>query len=205
MSGIDFPKIQRGSNIRIHLPAFRLMGLEELRARLDSLLTRHGLTADRFERAAGLKDALVELKVAIGQSRDARVKAERELEAERLRLADAERRGGLAAQIDDAETVRVAAEFTAKHRERVELLERKLAVIRDELAYAEREYESLSGQYRSARLGTDTPSPSPGPASAELDPELDRDLDRLSSEASRAARDAAVRAQLEHLKRKLGK
>jgi hypothetical protein len=181
------------------------MGLEELRARLDSLLTRHSLAADRFERAAGLKDALVELKVAIGQSRDARVKAERELEAERLRLADAERRGGLAAQIDDAETVRVAAEFTAKHRERVELLERKLAVIRDELAYAEREYESLSGQYRSARLGTDTSSPSPGTASAELDPELDRDLDRLSSEAARAARDAAVRAQLEHLKKKLGK
>jgi len=181
------------------------MGLEELRARLDSLLTRHGLAADRFERAAGLKDALVELKVAIGQGRDARGKAERELEAERLRLIDAERRGGLAAQIDDAETVRIAAEFTAKHRDRVELLERKLAVIRDELAFAEREYESLSGQYRSARLGTDAPPPSPGPGSAELDPELDRDLDRLSSEASRAARDAAVRAQLEHLKKKLGK
>jgi hypothetical protein len=181
------------------------MGLEELRARLDSLLTRHGLTADRFERAAGLKEALVELKVAIGQGRDARVKAERELEAERQRLVDAERRGRLAADIDDAETVRIAAEFTAKHRERVELLERKLGVIRDELAFAEREYESLSGQYRSARLGTDTPPPAAAAASAELDLELDRDLDRLSSEASRAARDAAIRAQLEHLKKKLGK
>jgi DNA repair exonuclease SbcCD ATPase subunit len=181
------------------------MSLEELRARLDSLLTRHGLAADRQDQAARLRDALVELKVAIGQNADARAKAERELEAERQRLVDAERRGSLAAGIDDAETVRIAAEFTAKHRERVELLERKLGVIRDELAFAEREYAGLSEQYRSTKLGTSGPSSSPSPAAAELDPELDRDLDRLSSEASRAARDAAVRAQLEHLKKKLGK
>jgi len=181
------------------------MSLEELRARLDNLLARHGLAADRHEQASGLRDALVELKVAIGQNTEALAKAERELEAERQRLVDAERRGGLAAEIEDAETVRIAGEFTAKHRERVELLERKLGVIRDELAFAEREYASLSEQYRSTRLGSTGASAAPGSPGAGVDPELDRDLDRLSSEASRAARDAAVRAQLEHLKKKLGK
>ncbi|MGH7560995.1 MAG: hypothetical protein ACRENB_08240 [Gemmatimonadales bacterium] len=187
-----------------------VMGLEELRARLDSLLARHGLAgpggADRTARAAGLREALVELKVALGTNRDALARAERELEGERQRLADAERRGRLAGEIQDAETVRIAEEFSARHRERAELLERKVGVIRDELAFAEREYATLAEQLRANRLGTDTPPTGAGAAAAaELDAELDRDLDRLQSEQQRAAREAAVQAQLAHLKKKLGK
>lgn len=182
------------------------MSLEELRARLDNLLARHTRSADRQVRMAGLRDALVELKVALSQSRQALAGAESELAVERQRLADAERRGRLAQEIADAETVRIAGEFSAKHRERVDLLERKIVVIRDEVAFAEREYTELSEQYRSARLGTDAPGPAAGAAAAgALDDELTGDLDRLGREQERAAREEAVKAQLEYLKKKLGR
>ncbi|MEK6688049.1 MAG: hypothetical protein AABZ01_06255, partial [Gemmatimonadota bacterium] len=61
----------------------------------------------------------------------------RELDGERVRLADAERRGTLAAGIGDQETSALAEIWIVKHRERVQLLERKLEVQRDELAMAE--------------------------------------------------------------------
>jgi hypothetical protein len=172
------------------------MGLDELRARLDRLLTG---APDRRAQAAGLHDALVELKVAAGQNRDALATAERELTAERRHLEDAERRGRLAGDIGDAETGRIAGEFAAKHRERVELLERKVAVIRDELAYVEREYESLAAQLKSVRQGAGSVGPSP-----VLD-ESERELEALRHKAEREAKDLAVQQQLELLKKKLGK
>ncbi len=172
------------------------MGLDDLRARLDRLLS--GLP-DRRTRAAGLHDALVELKVAAGVSRDALAAAEKELSAERQHLTDAERRGRLAADIGDTETGRIAEEFAAKHRERLELLERKVSVIRDELAYVEREYQSLAAQLQSVRQGAD-PLPSSPPLEA-TDPEFDA----LRMKADREAAEQAVKQQLELLKQKLGK
>ncbi|HEV8598717.1 MAG TPA: hypothetical protein VGQ69_05120 [Gemmatimonadales bacterium] len=171
------------------------MGLDELRARLDRLLAG---SPDRRAQASGLHDALVELKVAAGQNRDALAAAERELAAERVRLEDAERRGRLAGDIGDTETGRIADEFAAKHRERVALLERKVAVIRDELAYVEREYESLAAQLKAVRQGA-------GPAPSSVLDESDRELEALRRKAEREAKDQAVQQQLDFLKKKLGK
>jgi chromosome segregation ATPase len=174
------------------------MGLEELRARLDRLLSTD---PDRRARTAGLHDALVELKVAAGQSRDALSAAERELAMERQRLADAERRGRLAAEIGDAETGRIAAEFAAKHRERIDLLERKVGVIRDELAYVEREYQSLAAELQRVRQGTGSPTTSvPDPLA-----ESEREFEELRRTAERQAKEQAVQQQLDLLKKKLGK
>jgi hypothetical protein len=170
------------------------MGLEELRARLDRMLSGSG---DRRGRAGMLRDALLELKVAAGENRDALAKAERELAAERQRLADAERRGRLAAEIGDAETTRIAGEFSTRHAERVALLERKTAVIRDELAYVDREYQALAAEFQSVRRGVD-PIPGPDPLEA-----TERELDSLRMKAEREAREEAVRRQLEHLKKKM--
>lgn len=174
------------------------MGLDELRARLDRLLSG---SLDRRSHSGGLHDALVELKVAAGQSRDALAAAERELAAERQHLADAERRGPLAKEIGDAETARIAEEFAAKHRERVGLLERKVAVIRDELAYVEREYQSLAAQLHSVRRGTGAA----GPAAPLPDEESDRELEALRLKADRDSVQHAVQQQLELLKKKLGR
>ncbi len=175
------------------------MGLDELRARLDSLLASQGLGSDRRARAGGLHEVLLELKVAAAESRDALAAAERELADEQQRLTDAERRGRLAEEIGDAETARIAGEFAGRHRERVELLVRKVAVIRDELAYVDREYQSVAAQYQSMRQGAGDARPIAAPGLS------DGELDLLQSRAEREAAEAAVKAQLEHLKKKLGK
>lgn len=173
------------------------MGLDELRARLDRLLAGPGPRS----RAAGLKDALVELKVAAGQSRDALVAAERELAAQQQQLTDAERRGRLATEIGDRETAVIAGDFAAKHRERIGLLERKVAVIRDELAFVEREYQEVAAEYRSGGPGPPAAAPGePSPLREDL-----FELDAMKSRADRQALEQAVKAQLAALKRKLGK
>jgi hypothetical protein len=175
------------------------MGLDELRARLDSLLANHGIASDRRAEASGLHAALVDFKVALGQSRDALAGAERELAGERQHLANAERRGRLAGEIGDAETVRVAEEFRVKHAERVALLERKVGVIRDELAYTEREYETLSVRFQASRQGLGTSEATPTPHLS------DHEFDALKAKADREASEQAVKAQLDLLKKKLGK
>lgn len=175
------------------------MGLDELRARLDSLLASHTRPEDSRSRADALHGVLVDLKVAMSESRDALAVAERELGLERQQLDAAERRGGLAADIGDAETARIAGEFATKHRERVGLLERKIALIRDEYAFAEREYQAVSAQFQDARKGVGGPAPVP-----RGDP-LDGELNALKAQADREAAAQAVQAQLELLKQKLNK
>jgi hypothetical protein len=168
--------------------------LDGLKARLERLLAEAG-RADGRTRAAMLREALIDARTGIGVMRDALAAVEAELAAERKRLDDAERRGRLAAEVPDPETVAVAERFAAKHRERVTLLERKLALQRDELAIAEREEAQISVEFRAARSGTDRvirPVPEP-------------EDDHLEYETDQRAREAAVEAQLAYLKKKLGK
>ncbi len=173
------------------------MGIEELKARLDRLLNEQGLGSTRRE-AGALQDVLVELKIGLKDLAEGLVATERELESERDQLATAERRGKLAAEIADAETVAIAAQYTDRHRQRVGLLERKLAVQRDELAITEREYQELADRYRAARQGI----PGTDPARTPVDTD---DAGFLKARLDRQAAEAAADAQLEMLKKKLGK
>lgn len=166
---------------------------ESLRARLDRFLAERTPAADPREHQQALHGALLDAKVGLGVMRDALGKAERDLEGERQQLADAERRGGLATRIGDQETAEVAARFATRHGERVALLERKVAVQRDELAMAEREYESMRAEFQQARGSVDAvPASEPDVEDAALRHQLDR-----------AARESAAEAQLAHLKRKV--
>jgi hypothetical protein len=174
------------------------MGIDDLKARLERLLGEHVRPAGARERSHDLHAALVDLKVGLKDLRDALAATEREVGSEREHLETAQRRGRQAEAIGDQETAAIAAQFQARHRERVEVLDRKLAAQRDELAIAEREYAELAERYRSARQGL----PDNGPA-ATAQPGSD-DV-RLRAEIDRQATEAAVRAQLEALKRKLGK
>jgi hypothetical protein len=179
--------------------------LEGFKARLDRLFReRGGGSADPRAVAAALREALVEARVGIAELRDGLAASERELAAERKQLADAERRGRLAADLPDPETVAVAERFAARHRERVTLLERKLVVQLDELAMAEREVEEMAAQLRSGTVTAD----SIRAAWRDLEAaggSVPTDDERLAHEADRRRRDQAVEAQLEYLKRKLGK
>ena len=78
--------------------------------------------------------------------------AERELARERTALDDAVRRGGLAQKIDDAETVRVAAEFADRHRRRIAVLEEKVRAARAEHELRGLEVQDMMRRYKEADL-----------------------------------------------------
>jgi hypothetical protein len=180
---------------------------ENLKARLDRLLQEHTRRDPRAQ-AAALREALIEAKVGVSTMRHALDATERELAREREQLADAERRGRLAAQVPDPETVAVAERFTARHRERVSVLERKLVVQRDELALAERELADMLQEYRGARSGASFESIDAAWRDLEAAGGdrfgLETPPDGSSSDADRKLKEA-VEAQLAFLKKKLGK
>jgi hypothetical protein len=179
---------------------------ESLKARLEQLL-QENTRRDPRARAAALREALIEAKVGVSTMRHALDVTERELAREQGQLADAERRGRLAAQVPDPETVAVAERFAARHRERVSVLERKLVVQRDELMLAEREVAEMLIEYRGARPGA--PFESIDAAWRELEaagadrPGLETENDGSANPDHKLKQ--AVEAQLAFLKKKLGK
>jgi len=154
-----------------------------------------------------MREAVVDARVAVQEIQDAALRTDRELATERQRLADAERRGRLAAEIQDQETVSVAERFTAKHRERIGVLERKLAAQREELALAQRELEDMQAQLKAAG----TAGPSTERAWRDIEeaggarPGTDLQDELLKSDMDRAAREDAAARQLEELKKKMRK
>jgi len=186
---------------------------ERLRDALRAALDAATPPGDLRDLARQMREAVVEAKLAVQETRDAVARTERELGTERQRLADAERRGRLAAEIQDRETVDVAQRFAAKHRERVGVLEHKLAALREELALSERELGDMQGQL--ARAERDRPL-TEAERSAErawrdlqaaggARPETDVRDELLKAEMDRAARDAAADRQLKELKKRMKK
>ena len=181
------------------------MVLDALRARLEALLADRARSGNTRAYAEGLYQAMVDTKVAIAEIRSAQRATERELQEEQQRLTDAERRGRLAEEIQDAETVQLASMWTTRHRERIEVLTRKRAVQDDELRMAERQMDEMGEAYRKARVGigpgADLPTDPTGGAAEALDRELQSELGVLD----RQAREDQARQQLEDLKRRMGK
>lgn len=160
-----------------------------------------------------MREVVVETKVAVQEMGEALAQTERELALERQRLADAERRGRLAGEIQDQETVGVAERFAAKHRERAGVLERKLATQREELALAERDLVEMQAELKAAQR--DRPA-AEGDRSTErawrdvqgaggARPGMDLQDELLKSEMDRAEREAVAGRQLEELKKKMRK
>jgi|CXWL01.1.fsa_nt_gi hypothetical protein len=178
------------------------MDFDDLKAHLDRLFApRAGATAR--DQAAGLREALVEFKVGIGQLREALGRTEGELTQARREAEDYARRGRMATEIGDGETATLAEEFTAKAASRVDLLERKVLVQRDELHLAEEDYESTKRRYQSAARGI--PGDGTPPLGASAEPGSTVDGSPFESYAlEQRAREAAVEAQLAHLKKQLG-
>jgi len=179
--------------------------LEGLKARLDQLL-RDGSRSDPRAYAAGLKEAVIEARLGVRTMHEALVATERELAAEHQQLEDAERRGKLAAMVPDPETVQVAERYALRHRERAGVLERKLAVQREELVLAERELAEMTLEAK--RATANHPSETISAAWRDLESAgvtRPDEQDRVQAETDRQRRDSAIEAQLAYLKRKLGK
>ena len=161
-----------------------------------------------------MKDALVHGRLALSDLQEGIAVTQQRLEGERKELATVERRLGLAAGIDDAETVAVAERFVAQHTERVRVLETKLLAQEQEHALAQREYEQMKRELKRAMAGL--PLGSEGHEAAamrEVEEALgDRpgaaeqaELDAMARARSRADREADASARLAALKRQLGK
>jgi len=186
---------------------------ERLRDALRAALDAAAPPGDLRDLAHQMREAVVEAKVAVQDMRAAVARTEAELALERQRLADAERRGRLAGEIQDQETVAVAQRFAAKHRERVGVLERKQAAQKEELGLAERDLAEMQRQLRSADQGSPDVRSSRSTEEAWRDlqaaggsrPGMDLRDELLKSEMDRARREAAADQQLEELKKKMRK
>ncbi len=164
------------------------------------------MTNDQSSRARArlMREALVDAKVGLSQSRAARDAVAAQLERERKELATVRRRGQLAAGINDGETVRLATEFERKHSGRIEVLERKHAALVEEVALVERETAEMTAQLKRLTGGEDPVAPASAPEDDPLASNLS-ELDALRRTADRSARDADADARLAELKRRMGK
>ncbi|HEU5262126.1 MAG TPA: hypothetical protein VFU41_11960 [Gemmatimonadales bacterium] len=186
---------------------------ERLRDALRAALDAATPPGDLRDLARQMREAVVEAKVAVRETREAVTRTDGELALERQRLADAERRGRLAAEIQDKETVEVAQRFATKHRERVGMLEKKSAALADELALYERDLSEMQTQLARAERERPLTEAERSAERAWRDlqeaggarPGMDLKDEQLKGDLDRAAREAAADRQLRELKKKLKK
>jgi len=194
----------------------RRLVFESLRSTIDDLLGGRVQPGDRRAVISGMKQALVLAKLGVEDLEQGVMVTRRKLEAERHGLETAARRKGLAARIDDAETVAIAGKFEGQHAERIAVLERKLEAQEAEAALARRDYDEMLVQLKAASSGAGGVGATAGaagtmrgPTDEELglpdDAKLRAELDAMRRARSREDKDVEATARLEELKRRMGK
>ena len=179
---------------------------ERLRAAIDAALDAATLPPDKRDVVSGMRDAVIEAHATVTGLREGLERTEKEMVVEQRNFQDAERRGRLAAEIDDQETVDIAEQFVAKHKERVEVLERKLDAQRGEIGLMDRELTEMKAQMKKVAGSSSVDS-----AWREIEsaggarPETDVKDELLKGQFDKAAREAAADAQLEALKKRMGR
>lgn len=189
---------------------------ESLKSTLADLLGGRVHPADRRAVIQSMKQALVAAKLGVEDLERGVSVTKVKLHEQRQALETVTRRKGLAANINDAETVAIAEKYEAQHTERIAVLERKLEAQEAEAALARRDYDEMLTQLKAASVGAGSvaagaaPAGSPPmPSDADLglpdDGALNAELDSLKRRAARDAREADAAARLEELKRRMGK
>ena len=179
---------------------------EELKDSLRELIASRLSPDDRRAAVHGMRDALVRAKLGLDDLRSGVGHTRSRVAQEETELATIERRRQLAEQIQDAETVAIAAKFAEHQTERVAVLRRKLEAQEAELALSERDVAEMTAQLRVAASGA-MAGPSPAATVAdELDPDgaLGRDFEAMSRAQARDARELDAEARLADLKRRMG-
>ena len=181
---------------------------ERLRAAINAALDAATPPPDLGQLSGQMRQAVVELRSAVIKMRQDYLATQQQIVAEKAAREDAERRGKLAAGINDRETVEVAERFAAKHAERVQVLEQKLAAQTAELGLSERELAEMTAQLK--RLDTERPQAADAAwrhveAAGGARPETDLEGELIKGQMDRAAREATAEEQLRALKKKMGK
>ena len=196
-------------------PLSRTLVFESLRSTIDDLLGGRVHPGDRRAVINGMKQALVLAKLGVEDLEQGVTVTRRKLDAERLGLETAVRRKGLAAGIEDAETVAIAGKFEAQHAERIAVLERKREAQDAEAALARRDYDEMLVQLKAASAGAGSvgagaapAGTTHGPTDEELglpdDAKLREELDSMRRARAREEKDAEATVRLEELKRRMG-
>ena len=185
---------------------------EHFRQSLRDLMDRSTPPEERRAGLAQMKQTLVQARMWLDDLRAGIAQTRQRLAAEQRELETVRRRKGLAAGINDTETVGLAEKYESLHAERTGVLERKLSAQEAELALLEREVGEMTTALKGALSGATTGSPLPSAdETAELDAMLDgsakvaEEIDALGRASTRSARDAEADRALAELKRKMGK
>ncbi len=104
------------------------------------------------ELLGAMRREMVDVRAMLPEYEEAHRGAGLELERERRGLEETTRRRDMAERIGDAETVRVAEEFAARHRGRVAVLEQKVQAARAEADLRRAEAEEMTRRYKEADL-----------------------------------------------------
>jgi len=143
---------------------------------------------------AGMREEVADAKVRVRELEDQIARADAEAAREKNEAATARRRGKMAAEIDDAETVRLAEQYAQRNDERQRVLEQKGAALRQELAIRQREIEEMLAQVKDAQSKRDSLAATTGRSGAresiraadDLFAELDRMAEAIGDEDARA-------------------
>jgi hypothetical protein len=185
---------------------------EHFRQSLRDLMDRSTPPEERRAGLAQMKQTLVQARMGLDDLRAGIAQTRQRLASEQRELETVRRRKGLAAGINDAETVALAEKYEALHAERTGVLERKLSAQEAELALVEREVGEMTSALKGAISGATTGTPlQNADVAAELDAMLDdraavaEEIDALGRASNRSAREAEADRLLAELKRKMGK
>jgi hypothetical protein len=188
---------------------------DSFRQTLRDLMDRATPPEERRAGLARMKQTLVTARMGLDDLRAGVAATRTRLLAEQRELETTRRRKGLAANINDAETVALAEKYEAHHAERVAVYERKLEAQEAELAIAEREVAAMAAELKGAMLGTAPPASTAGAderAAAAAADEIAGDGSRVAEEIdamgrarARSERDADAERRLAELKRRMGK
>lgn len=184
---------------------------EHFRQSLRDLMDRSTPPEERRAGLAQMKQTLVQARMGLDDLRAGIAATRQRLAAEQRELETVKRRKGLAAGINDQETVALAEKYEALHAERTGVLERKLGAQEAELALVEREVAEMTTALKGALSGATPGAPLQSSESAELDAMLDADnrvaeeIDSLGRSSRRSAREAEADERLAELKRRMGK
>jgi predicted nucleic acid-binding Zn-ribbon protein len=183
---------------------------EHFRQSLRDLMDRSTPPEERRAGLAQMKQTLVQARMGLDDLRKGIEQTRQRIASEQRELDTVRRRKGLAAGINDQETVSLAEKYESLHAERTEVLTRKLAAQESELALVEREVGEMTSALKGALSGATT-TPLEGVDTSELDSMLDggagvaEEIDAMGRASSRSAREAEADRLLAELKRRMGK
>ena len=183
---------------------------EHFRQSLRDLMDRSTPPEERRAGLAQMKQTLVQARMGLDDLRKGIEQTRQRLASEQRELETVRRRKGLAAGINDQETVSLAEKYEALHAERTDVLTRKLSAQESELALVEREVGEMTSALKGALSGATT-TPLQGVDTSELDSMLDggagvaEEIDAMSRASNRSAREAEADRLLAELKRRMGK